>query len=50
MPPEDYQPVIDYTPPENNHTLNDLGQPELYNPSFLYSQKGPAEVARIVEL
>jgi hypothetical protein len=47
MSNEDYVPIIEYAPPKNNQTLNEVGIPELDNPSFLYSQRWP--VARIVE-
>lgn len=49
MPEEDYMPIIEYTPPVDNSTINELGKPELMSPSFLYSHTGKAAVARIVE-
>lgn len=49
MPEGDSIPVIDYVPPLNNLTKNNMGGSEKEQPSFLYSTSGPGSVARVVE-
>lgn len=49
MPDKGYEPVVDYEPPEDESTKNNMGGSELEEPSFLYSTTGPGAVARVVE-
>jgi thiol oxidase len=39
LPPQEHYPVIEYEPPAENTTLNDLGEDAAVRPDFLYSSE-----------